>query len=57
MSEIPMDSRQLLTEIIREVHERQASDLHVAPGSAPMLRILGDLEPSRLGTRLANSPT
>ena len=57
MSEIPMDSRQLLTEIIREVHERQASDLHVAPGSAPMLRILGDLEPSRLGTPLTPDQT
>lgn len=52
-----MESRQLLTDMIREVHERRASDLHVAPGSPPMLRILGELEPSRQGTPLSPEQT
>lgn len=52
-----MDSRQLLTDIIREVHERRASDLHVAPGGPPMLRVLGELEPSRLPEPLTPQQT
>lgn len=52
-----MDSRQLLTEMIREVHERHASDLHVAPGSPPMLRVLGELEASRMPEPLTPEQT
>jgi twitching motility protein PilT len=52
-----MESRQLLTDVIREVHERKASDLHVAAGSPPMLRILGDLEPSRMAEPLSSEQT
>ena len=52
-----MDSRQLLTEMIREVHERHASDLHVAPGSPPMLRVLGELETSRMAEPLTPEQT
>jgi twitching motility protein PilT len=47
-----MDSRTILSELLREVTERRASDLHVVPNSPGMLRILGDLEPSRLAEPL-----
>jgi twitching motility protein PilT len=39
------------------VLERKASDLHVAPSSPGMLRVLGDLEPSRLGEPLTPEQT
>jgi twitching motility protein PilT len=52
-----MDCRQLLSELLREVHELRASDLHIAPGSPAMLRVLGDLEPSRSGTPLTSDQT
>jgi twitching motility protein PilT len=52
-----MDARQLLTDMIREVHERRASDLHVAPGSPAMLRVLGELEPSRRAEPLTPEET
>nr|WP_274596755.1 hypothetical protein [Desulfurobacterium thermolithotrophum] len=34
-----------IVDLLKEVVERKASDLHIAPGSPPRLRINGDLIP------------
>jgi len=34
-----------IVELLREVVERNASDLHISPGSAPRIRVYGDLFP------------
>ena len=34
-----------MLQLLKEVVERKASDLHIAPGSPPRIRILGDLVP------------
>ncbi|MCZ8519773.1 MULTISPECIES: type IV pilus twitching motility protein PilT [Paenibacillus] len=40
-----MSNLQLFKELLRMAHERQASDLHITAGSAPVLRIHGSLQP------------
>ncbi|MBK7207464.1 MAG: type IV pilus twitching motility protein PilT [Elusimicrobia bacterium] len=52
-----MDARQILQTLLKEVDERKASDLHVGPGFIPMLRLHGDLEPSKIGQPLTAEET
>lgn len=52
-----MDARQILQTLLKEVDERKASDLHVGPGFIPMLRLHGDLKPSKIGQPLTAEET
>jgi twitching motility protein PilT len=52
-----MEPRALLQQLIKEMAERKASDLHIGPGFVPMLRILGELEPSRTERPLPDAVT
>lgn len=42
-----MSVNDLMAELLKEMVERNASDMHIRAGNPPMLRVHGELEPSR----------
>jgi twitching motility protein PilT len=57
LSDLRAEAADLFKSLLREMTERGASDLHVRADSAPALRILGDLEPSRRTEPLSGEMT
>ncbi|MBK8870564.1 MAG: type IV pilus twitching motility protein PilT [Elusimicrobia bacterium] len=52
-----MELRPVLQALLKEVTDRRASDLHVGPGFVPVIRLHGDLEPTRFGKALSPEDT
>lgn len=52
-----MEARLVLQSLLKEVTDRGASDIHIGPNFAPMVRLHGDLEPSLFGQVLTPEDT
>ncbi len=52
-----MDPREIFKDVLKEMLERKASDMHIGPGHVTMQRVHGDLEPSKNGIVLTQEQT